>query len=229
MIFFLFRFLKGECTKEPCLLSHNVSLEKMPTCKYFLQGCCVRNDCPYLHKKLSDQEEICLDFLKGFCVLADQVIDKERITIKIISLSVNINLRLKFHWFASAKFYFPDFCRCLSFQCQKRHEYLCPDFESRGKCDKAKCPHPHRGSSNRQTTKKVSHELVGLEKVPTARYYGDGESSSSVCVKNEKICKVSGKSDIISISDSDDDENDEEVCGLMKRPKIGDLPSFIPI
>lgn len=68
-----YRFLKGECEKDDCLLSHNVSLSKMPTCKFFLQGCCVRSKCPYLHKKLNDKEEICLEFLKGFCSLAEKV------------------------------------------------------------------------------------------------------------------------------------------------------------
>lgn len=66
------KYLKGECISEKCLLSHDVTLAKMPTCKFFLQGCCVRTDCPYLHKKLNERTEICLEFLKGFCKLADK-------------------------------------------------------------------------------------------------------------------------------------------------------------
>lgn len=69
-----FRFLKGECVSKDCLLSHNVSLEKMPVCLFFLEGRCTKNDCPYLHKKVSENERICEDFLKGFCSLADKVL-----------------------------------------------------------------------------------------------------------------------------------------------------------
>lgn len=72
-VHFLNRFLRGECLKLNCLLSHNVSLSKMPVCKFFLQGVCVRNDCPYLHKKLSNKAELCTDFQRGFCQLADKV------------------------------------------------------------------------------------------------------------------------------------------------------------
>ncbi|EDV96335.1 zinc finger CCCH domain-containing protein 3 [Drosophila grimshawi] len=63
-------FLRGECTKADCLLSHNVTLEKMPVCRYYLRGVCVREDCPYLHKKLSRKAEICIDFLRGYCARA---------------------------------------------------------------------------------------------------------------------------------------------------------------
>uniref|UniRef100_A0A2M3Z896 C3H1-type domain-containing protein n=1 Tax=Anopheles braziliensis TaxID=58242 RepID=A0A2M3Z896_9DIPT len=66
------KFLSGECTVEGCLLSHNVTLEKMPVCRFFLEGRCVRDDCPYLHKKVSEKERICDAFLNGFCPLADK-------------------------------------------------------------------------------------------------------------------------------------------------------------
>lgn len=66
-------FLRGECTKPKCLLSHNVTLEKMPVCRYYLRGVCVREDCPYLHKKLSSKTEICIDFVRGYCPLAAEV------------------------------------------------------------------------------------------------------------------------------------------------------------
>lgn len=81
MIVFLFnlnppikyRFLKGMCEKNPCLLSHDTTLSKMPTCKFYLQGMCSKTDCPYLHKKVNDKTEICVDFLRGFCAKAEEV------------------------------------------------------------------------------------------------------------------------------------------------------------
>ncbi|KFB50384.1 AGAP005735-PA-like protein [Anopheles sinensis] len=66
------KFLRGECILDGCLLSHNVSLEKMPVCTFFLEGRCMRDVCPYLHKKVSEKERICDAFLNGFCALADK-------------------------------------------------------------------------------------------------------------------------------------------------------------
>lgn len=63
----------GGCTKVGCLMSHDLSLSKMPACKYFLKGCCVNDHCPYLHHKLNENVPLCPEFLKGFCPEADQV------------------------------------------------------------------------------------------------------------------------------------------------------------
>uniref|UniRef100_A0A336KLV3 CSON010589 protein n=1 Tax=Culicoides sonorensis TaxID=179676 RepID=A0A336KLV3_CULSO len=63
---------KGGCTKTGCLLSHDLSLNKMPVCKYFLDGCCTNDNCPYLHNKLNENVPLCPEFLKGFCEAADQ-------------------------------------------------------------------------------------------------------------------------------------------------------------
>lgn len=61
------KFLKGICHDNQCLLSHDVSKEKMPTCHFYLKGMCTKEDCPYLHVKLSENTKICIDFLKGYC------------------------------------------------------------------------------------------------------------------------------------------------------------------
>jgi len=61
------RFLQGACTKDVCLLSHDLQLDKMPQCKFFLDGVCTKENCPYLHVKVSDEAGVCERFLKGFC------------------------------------------------------------------------------------------------------------------------------------------------------------------
>ncbi|XP_063701222.1 zinc finger CCCH domain-containing protein 3 [Culicoides brevitarsis] len=63
---------KGGCTKIGCLMSHDLSLSKMPACKYYLQGCCVNDNCPYLHHKLNENVPICPEFAKGYCELAEK-------------------------------------------------------------------------------------------------------------------------------------------------------------
>ncbi|XP_031640559.1 zinc finger CCCH domain-containing protein 3 [Contarinia nasturtii] len=66
------RFIRGTCDKDPCLLSHNTTLSKMPTCKFYLLGMCSKTDCPYLHKKVNDKAGICVDFVRGFCEKAQE-------------------------------------------------------------------------------------------------------------------------------------------------------------
>jgi hypothetical protein len=67
------RFLQGACLDQNCLLSHKVSDEKVPTCKYYLDGLCSRDGCPYLHVKISPKADVCRDFVEGFCKKGAQV------------------------------------------------------------------------------------------------------------------------------------------------------------
>lgn len=70
------KFLKGICHDNECLLSHDVSKEKMPTCHFYLKGMCTKEDCPYLHVKLSENTKICIDFLKGYCEKGDECLNR---------------------------------------------------------------------------------------------------------------------------------------------------------
>jgi hypothetical protein len=62
-------FLRGECTSEKCLLSHQVESDKMPTCFRFIKGECTDVRCPYRHVMVSREAPVCTEFLKGFCQL----------------------------------------------------------------------------------------------------------------------------------------------------------------
>lgn len=54
--------------------------------------------------------------------------------------------------------------RFLPLQCQRRHEYLCPEFDKSGNCNKGKyCPYPHKShppsaESTKYTSKKTHDE-----------------------------------------------------------------------
>lgn len=61
------KFVKGLCHDPECLLSHELSSNKMPTCHFYLNGMCTKSDCPYLHVKLSADATVCVNFLKGYC------------------------------------------------------------------------------------------------------------------------------------------------------------------
>ncbi|XP_055842336.1 zinc finger CCCH domain-containing protein 3 [Episyrphus balteatus] len=209
------RFLRGECLNSSCLLSHNISLSKMPVCKFFLQGCCVREDCPYLHKKLSAKAEICVDFLKGFCKLAQK--------------------------------------------CNKRHEFVCPDMEAKGKCEKVKCSYCRKQQMSLNNKKEVhqkktitssgksksssveeptsSKSFIEISDEPSlgARYFAAAKDT----IELGEIRKVSEINESVGSdddgSDSDDNEINEEVITASSssvpkraRPQLGELPAFIP-
>lgn len=70
------RFLKGTCHDKECLLSHDLTVQKMPTCSFYLKGMCTKEGCPYLHVKLNEKTKICTDFLKGFCEKGDKCLNR---------------------------------------------------------------------------------------------------------------------------------------------------------
>ncbi|XP_049874064.1 zinc finger CCCH domain-containing protein 3 [Pectinophora gossypiella] len=70
------KFLKGLCHDKDCLLSHEVTAEKMPTCSFYLKGMCTKEDCPYLHVKLNEKTKICADFLRGYCEKGDKCLNR---------------------------------------------------------------------------------------------------------------------------------------------------------
>lgn len=73
IIFFNFRVLTGECSKENCTLSHNIVEEKIPFCKHYLNSVCVQLNCPYLHEYRDINSPICTNFLHGYCTLGKKV------------------------------------------------------------------------------------------------------------------------------------------------------------
>ncbi|XP_055913831.1 zinc finger CCCH domain-containing protein 3 [Eupeodes corollae] len=212
------RFLRGECLNSSCLLSHNVSLSKMPVCKFFLQGCCVREDCPYLHKKLSAKAEVCIDFLKGFCKLAEK--------------------------------------------CNKRHEFVCPDMETKGKCEKVKCVYCRKQQMSLNNKREIQPKKVisltgksnisSIEELPSVapsrakeaieeptlggRYFAASRNSAEL----GEIGKVSEINESVADEESDtagDDDDDSEMeeeltntssVPKRSRPQLGELPAFIP-
>ncbi|XP_016966876.1 zinc finger CCCH domain-containing protein 3 [Drosophila biarmipes] len=184
-------FLRGECTKPDCLLSHNVTLEKMPVCRYYLRGACVREDCPYLHKKLSHKAEICIDFVRGYCPLAAE--------------------------------------------CNKRHEFACPELERKGKCELSKCVFCKKPSSKRLVVSRpktgskprgipeTPKEPAKEEKSPTSsRYFGSHREPAEAILPKDEVQKE-------ELEVVEEDPADTGATRPGRRPQLGTLPAFIPL
>ncbi|KAH8395362.1 hypothetical protein KR222_010916 [Zaprionus bogoriensis] len=186
-------FLRGECTKADCLLSHNVTLEKMPVCRYFLRGVCVREDCPYLHKKLSLKAEICIDFLRGYCARAAD--------------------------------------------CNMRHEFVCPEFARRGKCELTNCVYCKQMKHQKFTAAKKKPKAKLKVVVPKAAS-ADTKAEEAPNISRYFKCESGEKVDSVHADDtqedaaSDEEEDEETSTGNSaprQRPKLGILPAFIPL
>ncbi|KAH8364309.1 hypothetical protein KR084_005852 [Drosophila pseudotakahashii] len=184
-------FLRGECTKPDCLLSHNVTLEKMPVCRYYLRGVCVREDCPYLHKKLSRKAEICIDFVRGYCPLAAE--------------------------------------------CNKRHEFACPELERKGKCELSKCVFCKKPPSKRlvNSRPRTGSKPVGIPETPkepakeddlptSSRYFGCQKETAEVILPKEDVEKEELEMEVEDPAESGSNR-------LLRRPQLGTLPAFIPL
>ncbi|XP_062708054.1 zinc finger CCCH domain-containing protein 3 [Aedes albopictus] len=226
------KFLKGECSNSECLLSHNVTLEKMPVCHFFLEGRCTKNDCPYLHKKVSEKERICEDFLKGFCALADKCMKRhEFICPEMVRLGVC------------------DRTNC-PYPHSRRSEKKKPQVSSDNK------EHPIRAapvirepkqaapiSSQRyyinSTDDSSIADVVQLSDVQEAQLKSmlskvekmkQGHLDSNCDSKPDLIAKKNDEE--IEISSCDEQESEDEHSEqpiVKKRAKLGPLPSFIPI
>ncbi|XP_005185656.2 zinc finger CCCH domain-containing protein 3 [Musca domestica] len=199
------KFLRGECLNSKCLLSHEVSLSKMPVCKFYMQGVCVRNDCPYLHKKLSDNAEVCIDFLRGYCKLADKC-----------------NKR---HEFVCPEHERTGVCtikNCVYCKSkQKREKYLQKQAEisstkSSRNVTQEKIPPPSTVSDEQQ------EKVLGVSGV---RYFigtsREGEANE---------CKEKEEKEVISdqpVAPEETDKTPEDTP--KKRPKLGALPAYIPL
>ncbi|XP_055624925.1 zinc finger CCCH domain-containing protein 3 isoform X2 [Toxorhynchites rutilus septentrionalis] len=225
------KFLRGECTNTDCLLSHNVSLEKMPVCRFFLEGRCSKNDCPYLHKKVSEKERICGDFLNGYCSLADKCQNR--------------------HIFIC-----PDFDRagvCGKTKCPYPHgrkNVQSKDKESKSKrtdvtheeeselCEDTSAPKARYFFSNCDDT--GDDELSNAQKAQRKRLLRQVEKMKRKHEDNETAdVNMLGVHHEGTTNEEDNQTNSNNTCEELdereqdtpfrKRVKLGTLPSFIPI
>lgn len=123
-------------------------------------------------------------------------------------------------------------------KCPKRHEFLCPDFESKGTCEKPRCKLPHKTKMEPKTGMKVRESVNSYinvsesDDINSSERYFYGKDSSTANHKPNR-CNISETSVPIPTSLRDAQtsvQGSNEVEQLIpSRPKLGVLPSFIPI
>lgn len=225
------KFLKGECTSNDCLLSHNVSLEKMPVCHFFLEGRCTKNDCPYLHKKVSEKERICEDFLKGYCSLADKCMKRhEFICPELVRLGACERTNCPY----------PH-----SRRSDKKKQYVAID-KKEDSIKTIQVETEHRAlpvSSQRyyinNAPENISEDEPKLSEAQASQLKGmlskvekmkQGHLEVSDTAERNALTRKNDEEIDISSHDEDDDSGDENsVPPIMRRPQLGSLPSYIPL
>ncbi|KAK4877265.1 hypothetical protein RN001_009771 [Aquatica leii] len=200
---------KGRETGK-CIRLHNP--EQISLCAKFIQGACTKSNCLLSHKISAEKMPTCKFFLEGLC-------SKDDCPYLHVKISSKADI---------CKDFLEGFCKKAA-ECEKRHQYLCSDFERTGRCVKKNCQYPH-GSVVRppKFTNLIIEKLQGGskqkinrlkptiakedfdEKTPNIRYYKESQSTKSDSAVDNK------------------QNNSDSSHEVNKRPKLGSLPSFIP-
>lgn len=200
----------GICLKNvegKCPLVHNP--KNISICPKFLKGICKIDDCHLSHEVVPEKMPTCRFFLEGCCI---------RETCPYLHVKVN----------DSAKVCLPflqGYCQA-AVNCKSVHIYVCPDFYKYAKCERVKCPYPHKkterkgptmpsksenySSIHKRNDKKVELSNSVLE-YKSVRYFQDDIPPSV-----DKHCTDEGKPPC-------------EQVNFKDRPKLGTLPSFIAL
>lgn len=119
----------GSCPnheKGKCLKRHDK--KQVSLCKKFLQGKCFLDKCSLSHDVGPEKMPTCKYFLDGCCTRDD-------CPYLHVKVSSNTKICIDFLQGYCAK----------GTKCQRRHEYLCPEFNKSGNCSKGEsCPYPHK-------------------------------------------------------------------------------------
>lgn len=126
------------------------------------------------------------------------------------------------------------------FQCDKRHQFLCPDYEKHGKCLKQRCPYPHgkmvrkysvynkdtfakKSSENQKTDKDVAIEdKILIDDQVQLNCHDD-----NAVLKPRYYAEPKLTPEVLEYPSKHYEKDDQQDFNLRSRPKLGNLPSFI--
>lgn len=127
-------------------------------------------------------------------------------------------------------------------QCKKRHVAICPQYENKGVCSKGKsCPYPHPKLKKFRKDKYRSDETDVSEKNKCGEFCNIKDFENDQPKLIEEGDGISGRyyskleyegDEIRTRKRKNDDDFINNLTGsdwLKKRPRVGDLPGFIPL
>lgn len=113
----------------------------------------------------------------------------------------------------------------LIFQCDNRHQYLCPAFEKHGKCSNKKCYYPHGNE-----IKKGAIMALSLSCRKSERQQNNDSKVAKLPVTNnmEQSEEKKGPRYYMDLGLEQIKDCENPMAVAQERQKIGDLPCFIP-
>ncbi|CAL1684902.1 unnamed protein product [Lasius platythorax] len=146
---------KGKCPKR-----HDK--KQVSLCKNFLQGKCFLDKCSLSHDVGPEKMPTCKYFLDGCCTRDD-------CPYLHVKVSSNTSICIDFLQGYCAK----------GTKCQRRHEYICPEFNKSGNCSKGECcPYPHKSHLfDSEKNAKYSSKMRDVQKT-TLTAKNDSEMSN---------------------------------------------------
>ncbi|XP_071558107.1 uncharacterized protein Zc3h3 isoform X1 [Temnothorax nylanderi] len=147
----------GKCAKR-----HDK--KQVSLCKNFLQGKCFLKKCSLSHDVGPEKMPTCKYFLDGCCT-------RDACPYLHVKVSSNTSICIDFLQGYCAK----------GNKCQRRHEYLCPEFNKSGNCSKGECcPYPHKShSSNSEKSAKYLSKTHDTQKYRAALATEDNSEISN--------------------------------------------------
>lgn len=187
-------------------------------CKKFLQGNCCVEGCLLSHDVGPEKMPTCRFFLEGCCV-------KDNCPYLHVKVSDRAPICRNF-----LRGYCTDGPECL-----KRHILLCPEFDEKGSCSKGKCPFPHNIAP--------LHSRATCSDLPITKLKAEEDADSALHSKRKRYYETDSVVEDLPQDTQSDENSDEEAAHFeevaadskmddltpRKRPKIGDLPSFISL
>ncbi|KAL3285064.1 hypothetical protein HHI36_019188 [Cryptolaemus montrouzieri] len=198
----------GRCNGQKngtCVRVHNP--DQIILCTKFLQGACIKSNCLLSHKVSPEKMPTCKYFLEGLC-------SKEDCQYLHVKISPKADI---------CKDFLQGFCK-EGTKCNRRHQFLCPDFEKFQKCSKKRCEYPHRNSEN---TLGKSGGKSSYKKLIRKNNVGTMPEKKTV----KMIDNIKEKSERTNIRYYEDEVGkglEVEETLIAKKPKLGSLPAFIP-
>ncbi|XP_031483914.1 uncharacterized protein LOC116253282 isoform X2 [Nymphaea colorata] len=217
----------GKCNKSDGKCPYIHDPDKVAICTKFLKGSCLNENCKLTHKVIPERMPDCSFFLQGLC-------SNESCRYRHVNVNPAASICEGF-----LKGYCAD-----GDECDKKHSYTCPQYESTGICTQRSTCRLHH-PKKKDKPGKQSHRK--RQKTTEGRYFVSrlldvGKSGTAISDNKQSVERISedafiscGKfADYISldIKDDDDDRNEaaqpgELSCGVLEAP-IQDLVLDLP-